>query len=113
HQRQLVVPSSPFYKKSPPAKLPNPTNGSWWFLQVLSTKNRHQPNCRIPPTAVGGSFKSFLQKIATSQHAESHQRQLVVPSSPFYKELGKMIIAPTATLSAGRGRRRKIFGTSL
>src|SRR5215510_44973 len=62
----------------------NPTNGSWWIVQVLSTNIRlfvsheshqrqlvdrsspfykHPTFClpRIPPTAVGGSFKSFLQ----------------------------------------------------
>src|SRR3981189_1520259 len=41
---------------------------------------------RIPPTAVGGWFRSFLQ--LTPTHAlKSHQRQLVDCSDPFYNEL--------------------------
>jgi len=84
HQRQLVVGSDPFYKevrqrvapipptaaggrfrsflqRSPPACRPNPTNGSWWSVQILSTKK------------------------SASVSPQSHQRQLVVGSDPFYK----------------------------
>jgi REP element-mobilizing transposase RayT len=38
HQRQLVDSSDPFYScTGPPAH--NPTNGSWWIVQILSTAN--------------------------------------------------------------------------
>jgi hypothetical protein len=35
HQRQLVDGSNPAYKKE--ALLPNPTNGSWWMVQIQPT----------------------------------------------------------------------------
>jgi hypothetical protein len=41
----------------------------------------------IPPTAVGGSFKSDLQ-IETYIFIESHQRQLVDRSSPAFIQAG-------------------------
>src|SRR5262245_57119901 len=58
----------------------NPTNGSWWMVHVLSTRQR-QLTSAIPPTAVGGWFMSFLLNSAT-QTEESHQRQLVDGSCP-------------------------------
>src|SRR5215217_3166937 len=36
HQRQLVVSSDPFYN-TPTLQCSNPTNGSWWFLQIPPT----------------------------------------------------------------------------
>jgi len=40
---------------------PNPTHGSGWSLQILST--RPSPNLNlIPPTAVGGYFRSSLEE---------------------------------------------------
>src|SRR5262249_27090574 len=94
HQRQLVVRSDPFYKNAP-ASSPNATNGSWWFVQILSTKTRPL-RLRMPPTAVGGSFRSFLQKRARFV-SECHQRQLVVRSDPFYKN------APASSPNATNG----------
>src|SRR6185369_11050967 len=40
--------------------LVNPTNGSWWFIKVRPTKQHLEQDRRIPPTAVGGSLKSYL-----------------------------------------------------
>jgi len=39
----------------------HPTNGSCWFFKVLPTK-RTTPSLGIPPTAVGGLLKSYLQR---------------------------------------------------
>src|SRR5262245_58418623 len=67
----------------------NTTNGSWWIVQVQPTKQRQLPSAnttngswwmvssptyetgrsisrQIPPTAVGGCFKSNLQSSANS-----------------------------------------------
>src|SRR5215217_9098599 len=112
-----------FLQPRRPRDLRNPTNGSWWIVQILST-NTVPPSSReshqrqlvdrsdpfykhgtpefsgIPPTAVGGSFRSFLQTryprvlgnptngswwivqiLSTTtvppSSLESHQRQLV------------------------------------
>src|ERR1700754_990602 len=59
HQRQLVDSSDPFYKDTQPC-WKNPTNGSWWMVQIVSTRVRNR---------VG----------------KSHQRQWVDSSDPFYK----------------------------
>ena len=42
-------------------KVLNPTHGSGWFIQMLSTRSLHR-SVGIPPTAVGGLFKSLLRK---------------------------------------------------
>src|SRR5215510_15095073 len=63
----------------------NSTNGSWWSLQVLPT-SICSTSLPIPPTAVGGPFKSYLHPFA-QLHYQFHQRQLVVPSSPTYIHL--------------------------
>src|SRR5258705_3484017 len=39
HQRKLVDGSDPFYNNSLVRKLLNPTNGSWWMVQIPSTAN--------------------------------------------------------------------------
>jgi hypothetical protein len=115
--------------------LPNPTNGSWWMVQVQATKTRsssesHQRQLvdgsspsykdalifRIPPTAVGGWFKSKLQTrwllpnptngswwmvqvqaTKTRSSSESHQRQLVDGSSPSYKHVLFFRIPPNGS----------------
>src|SRR6185436_8571292 len=80
-QRQLADCSSPSYNAQP-QRAENPANGSWRIVQVLpTTHNLSEP--RIPPTAVGGLFKSFLQR-TTSASRESRQRQLADCSSPSY-----------------------------
>jgi hypothetical protein len=62
HQRQLVDRSSPNYNDAP----------------IQASK--------IPPTAVGGSFKSKLQRRTNPAPPKSHQRQLVDRSSPNYND---------------------------
>ena len=52
--------SSPTYKESTKPGSQNPTNGSWWIVQVQPTKKALNQACKIPPTAVGGLFKSNL-----------------------------------------------------
>ena len=42
-------------------KKQNPTHGSEWMFQILSTTN-NRTYSRIPPTEVGGLFRSSLQK---------------------------------------------------
>src|SRR5215218_2062185 len=42
-------------------KVLNPTHGSGWFIQMLSTR-KLLSGVEIPPTAVGGSFKYFLRE---------------------------------------------------
>src|SRR5438876_8236926 len=64
----------------------------------------------IPPTAVGGWFRSCLQESCTETH-KSHQRQLVDGSSPTYRKhaLQKLTIPPTAVggwFKSGLQRRR-------
>jgi hypothetical protein len=98
HQRQLVDASDLFYRQCPGRRtIPptavggcfrsfpknNPTNGSWWMLQIFSTGNvqdaeqSHQRQLvdvsdpfpgTIPPTAVGGCFRSFLQAMSRTQN---------------------------------------------
>src|SRR5215217_6541006 len=58
HQRQLVDRSNAFYPRTT-QRPGNPTNGSWWIVQMLSTRELPS-DLEIPPTAVGGSFKCFL-----------------------------------------------------
>jgi hypothetical protein len=38
----------------------NTTNGSWWIVQIQPTHNGQHKNREIPPTAVGGLFRSCL-----------------------------------------------------
>ena len=38
----------------------NSTNGSWWIVQIRPTPNCHIKRKEIPPTAVGGLFRSGL-----------------------------------------------------
>src|SRR5207244_6992667 len=85
HPRQWVDRSSSAYKEMPRASSPNPTHGSGWIVQVQPTKRCPEPHPRIPPTAVGGSFKSSLQRDAPSLIPESHPRQWVDRSSPAYE----------------------------
>jgi hypothetical protein len=92
-QRKLADPSSPFYKrsikrvlKSRQRKLADPSSPFY--------KPIHQAGFEIPPTAVGGSFKSFLQTDSSSAVLKSRQRQLADPSSPFYKRTSKPILIP-------------------
>src|SRR5213083_2161460 len=44
----------------------NPTHGSGWIVQVQPTMKSVDLLPRIPPTAVGGSFKSSLQREPTA-----------------------------------------------
>jgi len=80
HPRQWVDGSDPFYTSETGFSL-NPTHGSGWMIQILSTREtgfsrnpthgsgwmvqilstRKQVSVGIPPTAVGGWFRSFLQ----------------------------------------------------
>ncbi|HLE63467.1 MAG TPA: hypothetical protein VI750_10015, partial [Pyrinomonadaceae bacterium] len=43
------------------ARQENATNGSWWMVQIVSTNREQRRAKRMPPTAVGGWFRSFLQ----------------------------------------------------
>src|SRR5207244_6992668 len=78
----------------------NPTHGSGWIVQVQPTKRCPEPHPRIPPTAVGGSFKSSLQRDAPSLIPESHPRQWVDRSSPAYKEMPRAS-SPNPTHGSG------------
>jgi hypothetical protein len=40
----------------------NPTDGSRWIVQILSTKTSKNTCILIPPTVVGGYFKFDLSK---------------------------------------------------
>ena len=48
-----------------PWKLTNPTHGSGWIIQLQPTK-RYRRNFGIPPTEVGGLFRSGLQNQETT-----------------------------------------------
>src|SRR6266496_14074 len=88
----------------------NPTHGSGWMIQILSTENwarctkipptavggwfrsflQNWARCtKMPPTAVGGWFRSFLQRTGPAAQ-KSHPRQWVDGSDPFYRELGPL-----------------------
>jgi len=54
--------------------------GSWWTVKTRPT-NSGDRVLEIPPTAVGGLFRSNLQT-AVTEFFESHQRQLVDCSDP-------------------------------
>src|SRR5882724_13088265 len=85
HPRQWVDSSGPAYKRRPLACFSNPTHGSGWIVQVQPTNEGRSPASRIPPTGVGGSFKSSLQTKAARLLLESHPREWVDRSSPAYK----------------------------
>ena len=57
HQRQLVDSSDPTYKSDREIASSNPTNGSWWIVQILQRCRRNtgiRRDLNNPPTAVGG-----------------------------------------------------------
>ena len=81
HGRQSVDYSAPFYSKRC-QPVGNPTHGSAWIIQLLSTASAAN-QLGIPRTAVGGSFRSFLRHDGVEK-AESHARQCVDRSDPFY-----------------------------
>src|SRR5882724_6986630 len=62
HPREWVDRSGPAYKRRPLACFSNPTHGSGWIVQVQPTNEGRSPASRIPPTGVGGSFKSSLNR---------------------------------------------------
>jgi len=76
--------------------VPNPTHGSGWMIQAQPTRTVSATQFRIPPTAVGGSFKPSLQEQSRRLSSESHPRQWVDDSSPAYKNsLGDSVPNPT------------------
>src|SRR6266478_2498516 len=58
HPRQWVDGSDPTYTR-PRTGFFNPTHGSGWMVQIQPTRD-HAPGSSIPPTAVGGLFRSNL-----------------------------------------------------
>src|SRR5258705_6885998 len=54
------------------------------MVQILSTEISFRCLGEIPPTGVGGWFRSFLQKSRSVAWEKSHQRELVDGSDPFY-----------------------------
>src|SRR5687768_13084947 len=54
----------------PCTKSRNPTNGSCWIVQVPPTTKHSPGTADIPPTAVGGVFKSCL--VGKAQHQQPH-----------------------------------------
>ena len=54
----------------------NSTNGSWWIVQIQPTHNSHMEKKEIPPTAVGGMFRSNLL-------ARQHRLDLKYPLTSF------------------------------
>src|SRR6188474_2356799 len=84
HQRQLVNGSDPAYHSGLAWNSWNPTNGSWWMVQIPPTTQGWRGTRGIPPTAVGEWFRSRLPLRAGVELVESHQRQLVDGSDPAY-----------------------------
>ena len=81
-----MVGSSPAYEESARDPRPNPTLGSGWIVQARPTHSTHATLARIPPSAVGGSFKPGLHTARTRPLPKSHPRQWVDRSSPAYTE---------------------------
>src|SRR5262249_44561265 len=75
-QRELGDPSSPAYRAALRRTTRNPPNGSWGTLQVPPTGLRCAVQPGIPPTGVGGNFKSRLQGWDRSHNPQSPQRKL-------------------------------------
>src|SRR5262245_9421454 len=84
HARQCVDGSSPLYKACSLIKLPNPTHGSVWFVQVLSTKQHSSKNRNSTHGSVW-MVQVLSNKRAPTKKRESHTRQCVDGSSPLYK----------------------------
>ncbi len=84
--------SDPFYSKSC-QPFDNPTDGSPWIFQILSTTCAAN-QLGIPRTAVRGFFRSFLQH-ALPTSWESHGRQSVDFSDPFYNKRCQPVGNPT------------------
>ena len=50
-------------------RVPNPTHGSGWIVQVQPTRESCPTSLsRIPPTGVGGSFRSSLHVVPLARH---------------------------------------------
>src|SRR5881397_2555283 len=64
HPREWVDGSDPTYTR-PRTAFFNPTHGSGWMVQIQPTRD-HAPRSSIPPTGVGGWFRSNL-------HATTHR----------------------------------------
>src|SRR6185295_12689304 len=62
HPRQWVDRSSPAYRRRTSAASGNTTHGSEWIVQVQPTDEGRALLPGIPPTAVGGSLKSSLNR---------------------------------------------------
>src|SRR6185369_3087009 len=69
HPRQWVDRSNPAYKRRPSAASGNTTHGSGWIVQIQPTNEGRALLPGIPPTAVGGSFKSSLGRTRGSRFA--------------------------------------------
>jgi hypothetical protein len=61
HQRQLVDGSNPTYKKD--AFLLNPTNGSWWMVQVRPSTHQPQPDTSWNVISNLKDLRDLAQKI--------------------------------------------------
>jgi hypothetical protein len=59
----------------------NPTHGSAWIVQIRPTNERRLKTIRIPPTAVGGLFKSGL---SVDCYRNCNFAQIVVVGIPEY-----------------------------
>ena len=75
-QRQLGDCSDPTYRKPHAFETRNPPNGSWGIVQIQPTKKCATETAEIPPTAVGGLFRSCLRS-KRSRLFESAQPRLV------------------------------------
>ncbi len=81
--------------EAPIPKYANATNSSWWIVQT-NLRQRTKPEVGIPPTAVGGSFKSSLTGNPRRATRKSHQRQLVDRSNPTYDPASPSARHPSA-----------------
>src|SRR6185295_7074583 len=84
--------------------LKNTTHGSGWMVQIQATDQERALLPGIPPTAVGGSFKSSLQtKNERLLCQEYHPRQWVDRSRSGY--MGRTRHFRFASLPRGAGER--------
>src|SRR6185436_1734663 len=88
HPRKWVDRSGPAYTEAGCQSFANPTHGSGWIVQVQPTRRPDASRLRIPPTEVGGSFRSSLHGGRMPVVCESHPRKWVDRSGPAYTEAG-------------------------
>src|SRR2546426_2987179 len=86
----------------------NTTHGSGWIVHIQPTQEARSTDSRIPPTGVGGSFKSSLQKRRRLDRSSNttHGSGWIVQVQPTKKKRSSPLVFPYLSPSP-RGREKE------